>query len=154
MAHTTAHSNAGFLTHWARPGIKPTSSWRLCWVLDTLSYNRNSWFIFLLFLLENIRTHTLLSLHPFLRQKAAHNEPEESCQEEGVTDHITLHSKPGSSPSPGTRAKAFTGYNCLLLQGLLLPALPFTFISISRATSSPWMGWLSIINMTVFSNLV
>jgi len=25
--YTTAHSNARSLTHWARPGIKPTSSW-------------------------------------------------------------------------------------------------------------------------------
>ena len=25
--HTTAHGNAGSLTHWARPGIRPTSSW-------------------------------------------------------------------------------------------------------------------------------
>ena len=28
-AYTTTHSNAGSLTHWARPGIKPTSSWKL-----------------------------------------------------------------------------------------------------------------------------
>ena len=27
--HTTAHSNAGSLTHWSRPGIKPASSWTL-----------------------------------------------------------------------------------------------------------------------------
>ena len=27
--YTTAHSNANSLTHWARPGIKPTSSWIL-----------------------------------------------------------------------------------------------------------------------------
>ena len=27
--YTTAHSNAGSLTHWARPGIKPESSWIL-----------------------------------------------------------------------------------------------------------------------------
>ena len=27
--HTIAHSNAGFLTHWGRPGIKPESSWIL-----------------------------------------------------------------------------------------------------------------------------
>ena len=34
--YTTAHGNAGSLTHWARPGIKPVSSWVLvgfvtCW---------------------------------------------------------------------------------------------------------------------------
>ena len=27
--YTTAHSNAGSLTHWARPGIEPTTSWFL-----------------------------------------------------------------------------------------------------------------------------
>ena len=27
--HTTAHGNAGSLTHWARPGIKPLTSWFL-----------------------------------------------------------------------------------------------------------------------------
>ena len=36
MSYTTAKSNAGSLTHWARPKIKPTSSWILvvfinCW---------------------------------------------------------------------------------------------------------------------------
>ena len=29
MTKTTAHSNARSLTHWSRPGIKPTSSWIL-----------------------------------------------------------------------------------------------------------------------------
>jgi len=27
--YTTAHGNTGSLTHWARPGIKPASSWTL-----------------------------------------------------------------------------------------------------------------------------
>ena len=36
VTHTTAHGNARSLTHWARPGFKPTSSWILvgfvtCW---------------------------------------------------------------------------------------------------------------------------
>ena len=29
MTYTTAHGNAGSLTHWVRPGIEPTSSWIL-----------------------------------------------------------------------------------------------------------------------------
>ena len=29
VAHTTAHSNGRSLTHWARPGLKPASSWIL-----------------------------------------------------------------------------------------------------------------------------
>ena len=28
-AYTTAHSNTGSLTHWARPGIEPATSWLL-----------------------------------------------------------------------------------------------------------------------------
>ena len=33
---TTAHRNAGFLTHWGRPGIEPASSWILtCWATTT-----------------------------------------------------------------------------------------------------------------------
>ena len=36
--YTTAHGNARSLTHWARPGIEPTSSWLLvgffnCWAM-------------------------------------------------------------------------------------------------------------------------
>ena len=30
------------LTHWARPGTKPASSWILCQVLSSLSHNKNS----------------------------------------------------------------------------------------------------------------
>ena len=30
----------------ARPGIKPTSSWRLCWVLNLISHNENSLIFF------------------------------------------------------------------------------------------------------------
>ena len=29
VTYTTAHDNAGSLTHWARPGIEPMSSWIL-----------------------------------------------------------------------------------------------------------------------------
>ena len=38
MTYTTAHGNARSLTQWVRPGIKPTSSWILYWVLITLTY--------------------------------------------------------------------------------------------------------------------
>ena len=39
VTYTTAHSIAGSLTHWARPGIQPKSSWVLvgfvnCWALE------------------------------------------------------------------------------------------------------------------------
>ena len=39
------HSNSGSLTHWARPGIEPTSSGRLCWVLNLLSHSVNSTYL-------------------------------------------------------------------------------------------------------------
>ena len=39
--HAASCSNAGFLTHWVRPGIEPTSWWTLRQVLDPLNYNRN-----------------------------------------------------------------------------------------------------------------
>ena len=44
--YVRACDNAGSLTHWARPGVKSTSSWTLCWVLNPLSHNRNSGCIF------------------------------------------------------------------------------------------------------------
>ena len=34
--------NARSLTHWVKPGMEPTSSWTLCWVLNLLSHNRIS----------------------------------------------------------------------------------------------------------------
>ena len=36
-----ARGNAGAIANWARPGIKPTSSWAPCRVLNPLSHNRN-----------------------------------------------------------------------------------------------------------------
>ena len=44
---TTPHSNTRCLTHWLRPGIEPTSSGKLLWVLNPLSHNGNSYFAFL-----------------------------------------------------------------------------------------------------------
>ena len=40
-SHSDAYGNAGSLTHWARPGIKPASSQRLPQVLNLLSHNTN-----------------------------------------------------------------------------------------------------------------
>ena len=34
--YTTAHGNAGFLTHWARPGMEPASSWILVGFVSTV----------------------------------------------------------------------------------------------------------------------
>ena len=39
---TAACVNAGSLTPWGRPGIKPASSKRQCWVLNPLSHSGNS----------------------------------------------------------------------------------------------------------------
>ena len=35
VTYTTAHGNTGFLTHWARPGIEPASSWILVRFITT-----------------------------------------------------------------------------------------------------------------------
>ena len=43
VTNAAACGNARSLTHWARPGIKPTPSWTLCQDLNLLSHNRNSW---------------------------------------------------------------------------------------------------------------
>ena len=40
-ANTTAHVNAGSLTHWARPGIEPTQLDNI-WLPNSLSHKRNS----------------------------------------------------------------------------------------------------------------
>ena len=45
VTYTAACSSAGSLTHWVRSGIKPTSSWTLCRILNPLSHSRNSHFL-------------------------------------------------------------------------------------------------------------
>ena len=42
VTYTTAHGSTRSLTHRARPGIEPTSSWMLCQVLNPLSHSGNS----------------------------------------------------------------------------------------------------------------
>ena len=41
--YATTCGNDKSLTHWGRPGIKPTSSQTLCQVLNLLSHNESSW---------------------------------------------------------------------------------------------------------------
>ena len=54
--YITAYSNAGSLTGRARPGIKPTSSRTLCWVLNLLSHNGNScWLILKMEIIRPVR---------------------------------------------------------------------------------------------------
>ena len=43
--YAAACSNPGSLTHWARPGIEPTSSWTLCQVLNPQNLSGNFWFL-------------------------------------------------------------------------------------------------------------
>ena len=55
VTYTTAHSNAGYLTHWARPGIKPTYSWILvkfvnCWAMKGTPLRGFFLLLFLFFL--------------------------------------------------------------------------------------------------------
>ena len=58
VTYTTSCRRTRFLTHWARPGIKPSSSQRQLWVLIPLSHNKNS-------SLCNL-TETLIYLHYIL----------------------------------------------------------------------------------------
>ena len=41
--YAAAWASPGSLTHWARPGIKPTSSQRQHWALNPLSHSESSW---------------------------------------------------------------------------------------------------------------
>ena len=49
MTYITAHSNAGSATHWARPGIKPTTSWFLVWFISTAPRQEQLIFFFSFF---------------------------------------------------------------------------------------------------------
>ena len=51
VTYASAWSNPGFLTHWARLGIEPESSWTLCQVLNLLSHNGNTLMGNLIFLI-------------------------------------------------------------------------------------------------------
>ena len=93
VTYTTAHGNDGTLTHWARPGIKPVSSWILvrflstkplweltnqCFLIEgihTVSYlqvtlQRRSWNIYMHFYIHNIfvyvHTYTFTHIFPLL----------------------------------------------------------------------------------------
>ena len=44
--YTTAHSSAGSLTHWVRPGIEPRSSWILVGFLNCLAMTGTPWILF------------------------------------------------------------------------------------------------------------
>ena len=46
--YAAACGNSGSLTHWARPGIDPASSWTLCQIPNLLSHNGNYWRYFLI----------------------------------------------------------------------------------------------------------
>ena len=65
---STACGKAGSLTHWVRTGIKPSSSWMLCWVLNPLTHkgnSRHSW------LHLNSRQPTYFTLSKFQKMKNA-----------------------------------------------------------------------------------
>jgi len=53
--YTTAHSNAGPLTHWARPGIEPVSSWILVGFLTHCATTRTPlfWVLFVSYISQN-----------------------------------------------------------------------------------------------------
>ena len=72
VTYTAACSNARSLTHWARAGIQPSSSYTLCWVLNPLSHNRHSRsssLLFIVFLIVLFISVSLAVMSPlsFLR---------------------------------------------------------------------------------------
>ena len=50
--HTTAHGNAGSLTHWVRPGVEPTTLWFLVGFISALPQRELLLFPFLSFFLS------------------------------------------------------------------------------------------------------
>ena len=82
--YTAAWGNAASLTHWVRPGIEPTSSWTLCWVLNLLSHNGNSkadvlwtfkeWSFFRTFVYDLSSTWKTICLHTFIVVSVDHIE--------------------------------------------------------------------------------
>ena len=42
VTYAAAYGSAVSLTHWVRLGIKPTTSQRQCWVINSLSHNRKA----------------------------------------------------------------------------------------------------------------
>ena len=49
VIYTTAHGNAGSLTHWVRPGIEPTSSWILvCFITIEPQWELPNFYLFFL----------------------------------------------------------------------------------------------------------
>ena len=69
--YTTAHGNAGSLTHWARPGIEPASSWFLVGLFPLL-YDRNSSLSlsFLMIFIFSIIAGSQCSINSLLHSKA------------------------------------------------------------------------------------
>ena len=54
--HTTAHGNTGSLTHWARPGIKPVSSW----IIGSLQLSHNGNFpLYACYFIFFLNTHKI-----------------------------------------------------------------------------------------------
>ena len=47
--YTTAHGNAGSLTHWARPGIEPATSWFLVGFVNHWATMETPYFLFFFF---------------------------------------------------------------------------------------------------------
>ena len=61
--YTTARSNTGFLTHWARPGIEPASSWMLVRFIITELWRelRNNYFLNDVFASQIVRIYPIES---------------------------------------------------------------------------------------------
>ena len=71
MTYTEACSNAGSLTHWARPGIGPATSWTRCQILNHWATMETPTFYFswntLLYKLKTLHFYTYLMLYTLKR---------------------------------------------------------------------------------------
>ena len=76
MTYTPVHGNTGSLTHWVRPGIKPTTSWILVGFITTEpqweiwwnenGYSYNDFLPYFHYIYIYIHTHTYIHIYVYM----------------------------------------------------------------------------------------
>ena len=87
-----SHGNTGSLTHWARPGIEPASSWMF---YNLLGHSRNFWTFFFFFFLVGRREVTVSLKHPLVQGQ--------DPQSPKPVPRLTLRAPGSGGRSPPTR---------------------------------------------------
>ena len=98
-AYTTGHGNARSLTHWARLGIEPMSSWILVGLLS-MSHNRNSCLVHFQTLALITWLHSSQALFVLGRKKDAEGLRNSLKSEEEMVS--------SSAPGPATESGAYS----------------------------------------------